>query len=312
MMIGKTHKFIPFSLLTLVFSLLCSTLLSAQSSGNAALDSGNTFLGIPVSLAVIIFLVIFFLLLGRVLALRKAVKHSRDGAEGHNDTTDHHHHDAPKTGMALKWHYIKTTINPIFVVLAILTIITGFTMVDWYHRAQDLGTQIGYSPEQPIKFNHKIHAGQYGIQCQYCHTGVEKSKQANIPSVNICMNCHNAIKSGPQYGTIEIAKVVSAYKNNTPVRWVRIHNLPDHVYFNHQQHVIAGKVKCESCHGRVQEMERVEQVATLEMGWCINCHRESKINIENPYYTSTFDFLKKHKTYTVAQMGGLECAKCHY
>ena len=304
-MTGKTLKFIPGFLLTLLILISISFNASAAEATVTNGDSGGSFLGIPYPIALVICAAVLFLLIGRVISLRSAVKATEDSEEAT-------HTEKPLTGLALKWHYIKTTINPIFVVLAILTILTGFTFVDWYHRAQDLGTQVGYSPEQPIKFNHKIHAGQYGIQCQYCHTGVEKSKQANIPSINICMNCHKAITSGPQYGSEEIAKLQAAYKNNTPIHWIRIHNLPDHVYFNHSQHVVAGKVKCEQCHGKVQEMERVVQASTLEMGWCINCHRESKINSDNPYYTSTYDFVEKHKTYTVAQMGGLECAKCHY
>ncbi|MDQ3073484.1 MAG: cytochrome c3 family protein, partial [Bacteroidota bacterium] len=97
-----------------------------------------------------------------------------------------------------------------------------------------------------------------------------------------------------------------------PVKWVRVHNLPDHAYFNHAQHVNAGGLACENCHGQVQQMDRVQQVATLEMGWCVNCHRETEIKSENPYYTSTYDFVKAHKKYTIAQMGGLECSKCHY
>ncbi len=300
-MTGKTFKFVSGLLLLHLFFITLSSSAYAAEAAPVASESSSTFLGIPFPIALIICVAILFLLIGRVISLRSAVKSTEKGSEGKQ-----------LTGLALKWHYIKSTINPIFIVLAILTILTGFTFVDWYNRAQDLGTQVGYAPEQPIKFNHKIHAGQYGIQCQYCHTGVEKSKQANIPSVNICMNCHKAIKSGPQYGSEELAKLEAAYKNNTPIRWVRVHNLPDHVYFNHAQHVVAGKVKCEQCHGKVQEMERVVQASTLEMGWCINCHREAHIDSDNAYYTSTYDFVKKHKTYTVAQMGGLECAKCHY
>ncbi len=303
-MTGKTLKIVPGILLLHLILFSVPFNVSAAETASPVAGSASTFLGIPYPIALIICAAILFLLIGRVVSLRSAVK-ATENPEAVEEKKK-------LTGLALKWHYIKTTINPIFVVLAILTILTGFTLVDWYNRAQDLGAQVGYSPEQPIKFNHKIHAGQYGIQCQYCHTGVEKTKQANIPSANICMNCHKAITTGPQYGSTELAKLFAAYKSNTPIRWVRIHNLPDHVYFNHSQHVVAGKVKCEQCHGKVQEMERVVQVSTLEMGWCINCHREAHIDSENPYYTSTYDFVKKHKTYTVAQMGGLECSKCHY
>jgi len=211
-----------------------------------------------------------------------------------------------------KWKGIFSGMNPYFVVSAIFGIFFVIWVWQWYDRAQDLGLQIGYGPEQPVKFSHRLHAGQYGIKCQYCHTGVEKSKEANIPSVNICMNCHKGIKSGPQYGKDEIAKVISAYENKRPIKWVRIHNLQDFVFFSHQQHVVAGKLQCENCHGKVQDMERVNQQTTLEMGWCVNCHRETKVHTENPYYAKTYDFIQSHKKYTVAQLGGLECARCHY
>lgn len=221
-----------------------------------------------------------------------------------------------------QWEWALKNLNFTLIILGILFVGTIASFVFLYQRAQDLGSEIGYSPEQPIKFNHKIHAGQYGIQCQYCHTGVDKAKNASIPSLSTCMNCHDAINSGPQYGTTEIAKIYKyldynpdtrTYGNHpTPVQWVRIHNLPDHVFFSHAQHVNAGKLACENCHGRVQEMERVQQVSTLEMGWCINCHRETKVDSKNPYYTATFDFAKKHKNFTIAQLGGVECSQCHY
>ncbi|MGZ5280688.1 MAG: c-type cytochrome [Bacteroidia bacterium] len=227
-------------------------------------------------------------------------------------TKEEHPAHTEEGWFARNWAFYRKHANPTIVIMSILGIVTLLICMNLYDRAQDLGTQINYAPEQPIKFNHKLHAGQYGIKCQYCHTGVEKSKSATIPSLSTCMNCHNYVKEGPLHGKVEIAKLVDHYKNKKPVKWVRIHNLPDHVYFNHSQHVTAGKVACQQCHGPVQEMERVRQVSTLEMGWCINCHRESKIDETNPYYAGTYDFVKKHKKYTVAQMGGTECSKCHY
>jgi len=237
--------------------------------------------------------------------------------------------------------------NPTILVLTVGGVLSLFLVIDLYNRAQDLGLQQGYAPDQPIKFSHKLHAGQYGIDCQYCHTGVEKSKNANIPSANICMNCHTVVQNGPKYGTEEISKIYAAigydattgsYTGETkPIEWVRIHNLPDHVYFNHKQHVVTGNLDCENCHGNVREMEVVEQVSLLEMGWCINCHRETEVIIDNNYYQEHFhqvfkddytafleknpgkgeevslgDFIKNHKKYTVGDLGGLECQKCHY
>ena len=178
-----------------------------------------------------------------------------------------------------------------------------------------VGVEQGYQPVQPIPFSHKLHAGQYKIDCNYCHTGVTKGKQANIPSLNICMNCHSQIKKGPQYGEAAIAKVVAAYNSNTPVKWVRVHNLPDLSYFNHAQHVKVGGLECTNCHGQIDTMEVVHQHAPLTMGWCINCHRETKVNgKDNAYYAK---LLESHsqvskKDLKVADIGGLECSKCHY
>lgn len=230
-----------------------------------------------------------------------------------------------KSAFSKWWTKVSKNTNPIFVISTLSVVLFLFFCLDLYDRAQDLGTQVAYAPEQPIKFNHKLHAGQYGIQCQYCHTGVEKGKSANLPSLGTCMNCHNYINKGPQYGNTEIAKIYEyldydptkpineRYGNNAkPVEWIRIHNLPDHVYFNHQQHVVAGKLDCANCHGAVNQMERLQQSSTLEMGWCINCHREKQVDTENPYYQGTFEFVKEHDKYTVATLGGLECSKCHY
>lgn len=190
-------------------------------------------------------------------------------------------------------------------------------------EARSVGLHKGYQPVQPIAFSHKLHAGEYGIACNYCHVGVEKSKSATIPSANICMNCHNYIEKGPKYGTKEIEKVKKHYEQGKPVEWVRIHNLPDFVYFSHQQHVVAGGQQCQTCHGPVEEMEEVYQYNDLSMGWCINCHRQTEVDVnKNDYYTTVHNewVEKKEKAkkegkeikITVADLGGLECAKCHY
>lgn len=242
-------------------------------------------------------------------------------------------------------YFLTKQMNPTILVLTIGGIVTLPVLVIVFINVQDLGSQMGYAPDQPIKFSHKLHAGTYQIDCQYCHTGVEKSKNANIPSANICMNCHVNIQQGPKYGKEEIAKIYAAigfdpeqneYSGETkPIEWVRIHNLPDHVNFNHQQHVVAGNLDCENCHGKIAEMEVVQQVSLLEMGWCINCHRETEVQIDNNYYQEHFhdvfeddyaqfkesnpgtevglqEFVKEHKRYTIADLGGLECQRCHY
>ena len=180
-----------------------------------------------------------------------------------------------------------------------------------------IGVQEGYAPTQPIAYSHKLHAGDYKIDCNYCHTGVTKSKNANIPSPNICMNCHNAITKGTNTGTTEIDKIYAAIENDQPIEWVRVHNLPDLAYFNHSQHVAVGKVECQTCHGPIEEMEVVRQHTILTMGWCVSCHRDTDINSAgNGYYDKLVELHEAENgekaSFTVEDNGGLECAKCHY
>jgi cytochrome c2 len=191
-----------------------------------------------------------------------------------------------------------------------------------------LGRQQGYQPTQPIKFSHALHAGKNKIECQYCHFTAAESKHANIPSVSTCMNCHAAVQTGPQYGKTEIQKIYNAVgwdpttntysKEPKKVEWVRIHNLPDHVYFNHAQHVTAGKVECQTCHGPIETMDEVYQYSPLSMGWCINCHRNHDVQfVDNAYYNTFKKFHDDMKAgdrtrVTVEDIGGTECQKCHY
>ena len=195
---------------------------------------------------------------------------------------------------------------------------------------EEVGVQQGYAPTQPINFSHKIDAGQYEMDCKYCHSTVEKSKSASIPSLNTCMNCHKYVKASEKYNgktSPEIQKIYNAigYDGDNmeyiegyeqkPIEWVRIHNLPDLSYFNHSQHVVVGKVECQTCHGPIQEMDKVYQFSNLQMGWCIDCHRERGIDSENnDYYEEAHkNMLAEGKDYiTVAENGGLECSKCHY
>ncbi len=208
--------------------------------------------------------------------------------------------------------------------------------------ALNLGRSKDYQPEQPIYYSHKVHAGVNQINCQYCHTGTYQGKQATLPSVNVCMNCHTAIneyKGEPLVrengdivdGTAEIKKLYK-YAGFTegqpwdatkaqPIEWVRIHNLPDHVYFNHAQHVNAGQVACQQCHGEIQNMGEVKQFSDLSMGWCVNCHRETKVQFkDNGFYSIYEKFhedirtgkIDSTKGITVEKIGGTECQKCHY
>lgn len=207
----------------------------------------------------------------------------------------------------------------------ILIVYFGYLTVD---ATVHLGRQQGYQPDQPIRFSHALHAGTHKIDCQYCHQTAYKGKNSNIPSLNTCMNCHKQVSKGPKYGTEEIAKIYDAVgwdvstktfsKTPHPVEWVRIHNLPDHVFFSHAQHVNAGKVQCQTCHGPVETMEQVYQYSPLSMGWCINCHRQTEVQFASNNYYSTYEKLhqdlkdKKIDKVTVESIGGTECQKCHY
>lgn len=212
----------------------------------------------------------------------------------------------------------------------ILIIVGGLLTSGWY-ALKDIGVYEGYHPEQPILFSHKIHAGDNAINCQYCHSGVERSKTAGIPSVNVCMNCHKGISTGPRVGSVEgteeIKKIYAAAgfdpesgeytKPSKPIEWVKVHNLPDFVFFSHQQHVKVGKQECVTCHGDVTAMNTIEQAKPLTMGWCIDCHRKTEVPgmKDNPYYESLHKKLAekyKGQPITVDKMGGIECAKCHY
>ena len=206
-----------------------------------------------------------------------------------------------------------------------------------YGYMMQIGVDQGYMPVQPIHYSHKIHAGVNQIECQYCHSSARISKHSGIPSLNVCMNCHENIAdyNGEEdlekgytkdFYTNEIKKLYKAvgwdeetqsYTGDTePVKWVRIHNLPDFVYFNHSQHVSVAGIDCQKCHGPVEEMEILYQYSPLTMGWCIDCHRESNIKVkDNEYYTKIHEELSKKygvEELSVAQMGGLECGKCHY
>ncbi len=209
-----------------------------------------------------------------------------------------------------------------------------------YAYLMSVGVEQGYQPVQPIAFSHELHAGQNEIDCNYCHSSARHSKTSGIPSANVCMNCHMYVDGSeiidPSTGSAkyngerspEIQKIYAAigwdaenrkYIENyeeKPIKWVRIHNLPDLAYFNHSQHVTAGQIECQTCHGPVETMEEVYQYSPLTMGWCINCHRETKVKVEtNGYYEEMHEKLKAKyhgEDITVDMIGGLECGKCHY
>jgi cytochrome c2 len=222
--------------------------------------------------------------------------------------------------------------------LVLVAVVFLLLAVAWggYGFLMQVGVDQGYEPIQPIHYSHRIHAGDNQIECKYCHSSARVSKHSGIPSLNVCMNCHKQIAEvseetatedySKEFYDNEIQKLYEAtgwdpstqsYTGETkPVKWVRIHNLPDFAYFNHAQHVSVAGVECQTCHGPVEEMEIMYQDAPLTMGWCINCHRETNIQVEgNAYYEKIHEELSKKydvEQLTAAEMGGLECGKCHY
>lgn len=182
----------------------------------------------------------------------------------------------------------------------------------------NLGRTPDYAPDQPIKFSHLIHAGENKIDCRYCHHIADHSLSAGIPSNNVCLNCHTVIRNGANSGSFEINKIHKAAETGEPIEWIRIHNLPNHSFFSHAQHVNAGKLDCTECHGKVEEMHIVRQVEDLSMGWCLDCHRTRKVDfLDNPYYQM---YEKLHEdikagridSISPARLGGQDCMKCHY
>jgi mono/diheme cytochrome c family protein len=281
--------------------------------------SNNIILG---ALALVFLILITMLFLVQKTLLRIAV------ASGVEITPE------PKTKRTPIWlafvqNQFLVMVSVIFLLLSSAYFVYGYFM--------QVGVDQGYMPVQPIHYSHKIHAGANQIECKYCHSSARVSKHSGIPSLNVCMNCHMNIAdyNGEEdlengytkdFYTKEIKKLYAAVGwdetnqrytgESQPVKWVRIHNLPDFVYFNHAQHVEVGEIACEKCHGPVEEMEIMYQYSPLTMGWCINCHRETNVKVEsNEYYTKIHEALSKKygvEKLTVAQMGGLECGKCHY
>jgi cytochrome c551/c552 len=233
--------------------------------------------------------------------------------------------------------------------IAIVAIIL-FGMAGYFISKGAIGLQRqeAYEPVQPIYYSHKVHAGINQISCLYCHGNAWESRHAAVPSTNVCMNCHKTITSydkGPKLydvdgneinGNAEIAKLHKYAgfdpKNpnawdpsmSKPIEWKKIHSVPDHVFFSHAQHIRAGKVQCQTCHGQIDQMDEVKQAAPLSMGWCVNCHRQTKVDFNyndstggNKFYSIYEKFHNDFKSgkmdsVTVEDIGGLECQKCHY
>jgi len=187
-----------------------------------------------------------------------------------------------------------------FVVIGVTVLAFASGLVAW--ALSRVGIHQGYAPNQPIAFPHQIHAGDNKIPCLYCHYAARTSRHAGIPPASICMNCHNLLEKQ----TVEIEKLEEAVQERRPIRWIKVHNLPDFVYFNHSQHVLSG-VTCQRCHGAVEHMERVQQAAPLSMGWCLDCHREHAHVATADFERAIHNFAQKPRP-----TAGLDCTSCHY
>jgi len=292
----------------------------APAGGSAAAeDQGPSSVIIWGLLGVIVIAFIVILVLNKVIATLERLLLNKGGVALIEESEDDEAAKAKANRAEVFKKLIKNKKLVFFVVLCGTIALGSWQWVTMWNT----NVHQGYQPVQPIKYSHELHAGAMKIECQYCHVAAFKGKNASIPSLNICMNCHKSVKTESP----EIHKIYDAlgYDPNTakydstkakPIQWVRIHNLPDLAYFNHSQHVKVGGIKCQTCHGQVQEMKEVYQYSPLTMKWCIQCHRRTEVNGKgNAYYDSILaahDKIKKGEKVTAAVLGGIECAKCHY
>ena len=168
----------------------------------------------------------------------------------------------------------------------------------------------GYKPDQPIPFSHKLHAGQYKIDCLYCHAGVEVTSHSSIPSLEVCMNCHRVVKTDSPW----IKKLTEAYIEGKSIPWEKVHLLPDFVKFSHYPHILAGK-ECRTCHGPVETMEKVSQYKSLSMGWCVNCHRQppNRKLKKVSFFSKEGDYKHSNDLKRGAvHQAPVNCTTCHY
>ena len=284
-------------------------------------DGPSNGLGITDEIILLIFSVLFFMLAVGLLFVTKVLRNLAKikGVKVQEK----------KKGKSLWKSYIQNQFL-LFCTAILFLLVSAYEFYGW---TMQVGVNQGYMPIQPIHYSHKIHSGDNKIDCNYCHSSAKVSKHSGIPSLNICMNCHKSIYEyngettedySKEFYDGEIQKLYKAvgwddeaqeYTGVTyPVKWVRIHNLPDHAYFNHSQHVSVAGIECKTCHGPVEEMEIMYQHSPLTMGWCINCHRETNVNLkDNEYYAKIHKELSKKygvEQLTAAQMGGIECGKC--
>lgn len=304
-----------------------ATTAAAGGAGGGDGGSGGGGSSDASTLMVLGILLIVALAFGIVFILNRVIKTLDRVVAENQDLVPEYAGDMPSASQKYWMTIRRLAKNKKLVFFSVLVLVALLGSVGW-KGMMDIGVHEGYMPVQPIKFSHQLHAGVNQIDCQYCHGGAYKSKNASIPSANICMNCHTGITGQEQYGgdiSPEIAKIYRAldydvntgeYGPNTrPIEWVRIHNLPDFAYFNHSQHVVIAGVECQTCHGPVETMEEVYQYSPLTMAWCIDCHMETEVDTDNAYYDQLIEAhekLKNGEKMTAAMIGGLECGKCHY
>lgn len=184
----------------------------------------------------------------------------------------------------------------------------------WYYLSPEF-TDVGYAPVQPVEYSHRLHAGQLGMDCRYCHNWVEVSAHANVPPTQTCMNCHNQIKTN----SLKLLPVRESWATGQPIEWVKVHNLPDYAHFPHNVHV-AGGVGCETCHGRIDQMEVVQQVSSLSMGWCLECHRQPELYLRPNDQITTMGYVQPasfvERNLERIREEGIQpptnCSACHY
>ena len=294
-----------------------SAAAGAGAAGGAAAEEGVSDLMLGGLIVLVLVALFVILVLNRVIKTLERLLLQKQGVAIE---------DVKSESTAVRFRRLAK--NKKFVGFAVLLLIIFLGSVGWMGM-WNTGVHQGYQPEQPIKYSHQLHAGTLKINCQYCHFGAYKSKNASIPSLNVCMNCHNYITASDKYNgetSPEIAKIYKALDydpqtktygdNPKPIQWIRIHNLPDLAYFNHSQHVKVAGIRCQECHGPIQGMKEVYQYAPLTMKWCINCHKTRDVNYKgNAYYDkiiAAHDQMKKGVQVTPAVLGGIECGKCHY
>ena len=291
--------------------------VNANAPGQTAAESGPSDFVILALIGVIVLALIIILVLNKVIGTLERLLMKSQGVITDNDEPVVE--TVPVDRMATIRKLAKNK-KLVFFVLLCGTLATGsWTWVTLWNT----NVHTGYQPVQPIKFPHDLHAGVMKIDCQYCHSGAYKGKNASIPSLNICMNCHKVVKTeSPEihkiYDALGYDPATQKYDSTKtrPMQWIRIHNLPDFAYFNHSQHVKVAGLKCQTCHGPIETMKEVYQYSPLTMKWCIQCHRRTDVNIKgNAYYTNMIqvhDLIKRGQKVTAAAMGGIECGKCHY